>query len=359
MITIYSDPHLGTERAAHTTPASSAALNRRIFEQAMRCAQMPESICLGDLFDKTNNTEKTILQGAEVALHTKVVLAGNHDVANREGVVSSLHALAEIMRDTQPPEFILPPESVGGTTHCVKELDGAIHVFVPHHASQKAFMRQLVELTDFGSGDTALPPDAKAYLHLHCNVNFDLAADNDAVLNLPDEMTEELLSRFNRIFVGHEHNSYTRFDDRLVVVGNTHPTSFSDLSDKYVWELDSATDELRKVKIWSKDDRYLELVYGADLSEIEEPERYQFITVVGRESVATGVEVSKYIAEIRKLCPNLLMCRQEVELVDVLERVNVEDSSPKLFNLSDRISDDLKDSDLQGVWDELRREADL
>lgn len=363
MFTLFSDPHIGTHRKLHATPQSSKALNQKIFQQAQTIAKCAGGtvVCLGDLFDKTNNDETTLLQGRAVARYVDFILAGNHDVANREGVVSTLHALAEMADDDRgiyedaggaPSQYIMPPQSVGGSHYVVEHTLDATHFFVPHHASQEAFIRTLHEVLDAAS-DTVW----HCYLYLHCNVNFTLAEDNDAVLNLPDEMTEQLLEQFARIFVGHEHNSYTRFEDRLVVVGNTFPTSFSDVSDKFIWKLDDANNVLEREQVWSKNESYLEIVYGTDLSTIENPERYQFIEVIGRETVGTGVEVSKYMHEVRKVFSNVLLARQNVELVDVLDRVDTSEK-PELVDLSVRIADDLKGSDLADLWDELSREAE-
>lgn len=364
MITLFSDPHLGTARKAHTTPESSKRLNQLIFNQCLKVARYNESelnstiVCLGDLFDKTNNDEATLLQGAEVCKYLDLLMAGNHDVANREGVVSTLHALSEVVAPeinsegevTHELMFCMPPSAVGGGVHYTTHADGAELWVVPHHASQEAFIRTLYKLIDEVTGEH------NHYLFLHCNVNFTLAEDNDAVLNLPDEVTEFLLTKFKRIFVGHEHNSYTKFDARLVVVGNTFPTSFSDISDKYLWELDGRSDTLEKVAIWEKSKHYLGLPFGTDLDTVQTPEAWQFIDVVGRESAATGVEVSRYLNEVRKTFPNALMVRQNVELVDVLDRAG-DVSRPALVNLADRIHNDLEGSDLQAVWDSLHAEA--
>lgn len=363
MFTLFSDPHIGTHRKLHATPQSSKALNQKIFKQAKTIAECADGtvVCLGDLFDKTNNDEATLLQGRAVARYVDFLLAGNHDVANREGVVSTLHALAEMAEDDvelvegagcSPIRYIMPPQSVGGSHYFIESTQDSTHYFVPHHASQGAFIRTLHEVLD-----VALDTSGHNYLYLHCNVNFTLAEDNDAVLNLPDEMTEQLLGKFARIFVGHEHNSYTRFEDRLVVVGNTFPTSFSDVSDKYIWRLDEANNVLKRDLVWSKDEGYLEITYGTDLSTIENPERYQFIEVIGRETVGTGVEVSKYMHEVRKVFSNVLLARQNVELVDVLDRVDTSEK-PELVDLSVRIARDLKGSDLADLWDDFSREAE-
>ena len=367
MLTLFSDPHLGTARKAHTTPESSKRLNQLIFKQCLKVSRYNadelynENFCLGDLFDKTNNDEATLLQGAEICKNVDLIMAGNHDVANREGVVSTLHALSEVVADSFDEEgrvlhttmFCMPPETVGGSTYYRTRATCAEFWVVPHHPSQEAFIRTLHNVMD----KVQEAGDHNHYLLLHCNVNFELAGDNDAVLNLPDEMTEQLLQHFKRIFVGHEHNPYTRFDDRLVVVGNTFPTSFSDVSDKYLWQLDGLRDELQKVSIWKKSKHYLELPYGTDLAEVKTPEAWQFIDVVGREAVATGVEVSKYLNDVRKSLPNALMVRQNVELVDVLDRVDVAGDKPALVNLEERIRADLEGSDLVTTWNELHAEA--
>lgn len=354
MLTIYSDPHLGTVRKAHTTPESSKRLNQRLFEQVRDIVAAPEGetlLCLGDLFDKTNNDEATFLQGYQIAAKTLWTLAGNHDVANREGVISTLEAVHNVLSEERSGCSIIMPPAVGGSDHTSIRMGDYRIVMVPHHSSQEAFVRTLNKVL------TEDYTESHAYLMLHCNVEFDLADNNDAVLNLTAEMSDKLLTKFSRIFVGHEHNSYTKYDDRLVVVGNTHPTSFSDISDKYVWSLNGSNNTLQKTCVWSKAHSYLELPYNTDLSSIEHPERYQFIDVVGRESTASGVDVAKYINSARKTFHNAFMIRQNVELVDVLARVDSDAAKPALVDLPGRIASDLEGTDLLDLWNELHEDV--
>ena len=93
-ITLFTDPHLGTERQAHTTRASAKALQQALYQKAMlvvKSSSLPK-FCLGDLLDKANNPEATVLQAYNVGIECDSVLSGNHDETNREGVVTTLGA---------------------------------------------------------------------------------------------------------------------------------------------------------------------------------------------------------------------------------------------------------------------------
>lgn len=62
--TLFSDPHSGTRRAAHTTRDSSKALTEALYQQALHIANNQKNVaCLGDLFDRAFNDEATLVQG--------------------------------------------------------------------------------------------------------------------------------------------------------------------------------------------------------------------------------------------------------------------------------------------------------
>lgn len=212
--TIFTDPHLGTARTAHTSRSSSEALRLRLFKEADKLASLENPICCGDLFDKSNNNEETILHGFKVASNCKYVLAGNHDEDNVVGRVTSLRAIQS-----------MGVTSIVSSDNLAKPYffaDGKL-VFVPHHISQALFEEAIG-----AAFDNAIPGSV---LFLHCNYDFYIN-NSDATLNLPATLAEKLLEKFNFIFIGHEHGSKEDFDGRVCIVGNTFPTSFSDISTK-------------------------------------------------------------------------------------------------------------------------------
>src|ERR1051326_7974553 len=96
-ITLFTDPHLGVRRAAHTTRLSARQLQDQVFEQALKIVtQGPhEKLCLGDLFDTAFNEERIIAQGMAVSARCRTTLSGNHDETNREGTMTSLRLVQD------------------------------------------------------------------------------------------------------------------------------------------------------------------------------------------------------------------------------------------------------------------------
>lgn len=336
---LFSDPHLGTKRAAHTTAESAQRLKNMLYTNALVASDVLHgiNICGGDLFDRAYNDEATLVQGYNIAQRCKRVLSGNHDETNRQGATTSLHALKEMGAPIVACEDLSTPYF---------DIWGQFWM-VPHHASQEVFEHALTEAAANAEGD--MPHEANRYLILHCN--YDCPFDTeDSTLNLSPEMAEYLLKSFTRIFIGHEHNSKLLFDGRLVIMGNTHPTSFSDISDKYRWELNSDTDELTKVLLWQQSYAYREINFGDPLPDLS---GVQFVDVIGAEAVDNGVEVAEYVRNVWNAGNTLIAVRNNVEIIDHLADSTIDTSSPALVNLGQRINDDLEGSDLQPYYQQL------
>lgn len=335
---LFSDPHLGTKRAAHTTAESAQRLKRMLYTSALMASDRSYGInlCGGDLFDRAYNDEATLVQGYNIAQRCHKVLSGNHDETNRQGATTSLHALMEIGAPIVACEDLSTPY-----------FDQFRHFWmVPHHASQENFDKALKAAAE----DVESFPEVKhKYLLLHCNYNCPFDTE-DSTLNLSPEMAEYLLKHFTRIFIGHEHNSKLLFDDRLVIMGNTHPTSFSDISDKFIWGLDADTDELTPDRIWQKSTNYKEINFGDPVPDLQ---GVQFVDVIGAEAVDNGVEVAEYVRSIWNSGAGLIAVRNNVDIIDHLAGDGIDTSSPALVNLGQRINDDLEGSDLQPYYQQL------
>lgn len=340
LFTLFTDPHIGTKRAAHTTRESSKRLQTSLYTAALEATgESGNSICLGDLFDRSTNQEDIIVQGFNVAERCRGVLSGNHDCSNREGVVTSLDALKEM-----GCPIVSAPDISAPYFTC----DNGIYM-VPHHASQETFEKAMWE----ASAHAADHRDGLgAYLLLHCN--WDCAFDiEDDTLNLPASLAEELLEHFDLILLGHEHRPAKYMDGRVVILGNLHATSFADISDKFVYELDTETAELTQRKVWSMDERYRKLKFGETIPDLA---GVQFVDVTGAE--ADGVAVSQYLQEVWAAGSDLLAVRNSVTLADVLSGVEAEEPAEHI-DVAQRIDNDLVGSDLQALYRELRKEAEL
>lgn len=355
-ITLFTDPHLGVMRQNHTTRASAQRLQDALFDQAMRVVNgsAHPKFCLGDLFDKAFNPERIIAQGIQVASSCISTLSGNHDETNREGTITSLQVVAEagasVCRAPNLSEAFFEAYTDG--------VFAGVYM-VPHHASQELFLEACQKAADHA----AVHRDGLAsVLFLHCNYNFGLAVE-DNTLNLPEEFAKQLLESFDKIFLGHEHNPSTHLDGRVVVLGNTHPTSFADLSDKYIYHLDLETAEYTTECVWSMDKHYREVSYGSDPGNLYD---VHFINVVGQEGIASAAEVNDYINALWKAGElleggetrnSLLAIRNRVALKDALDGVDTESESVQLEDLQTKLRSDLQGSDLAELFEELLAEV--
>ena len=329
IVNIFSDTHLNVSRQAHTTVESSKRLNDRLFEQAMNCKTEEVNIIVGDLFDKTFNPEWAVIQGIHVSSGDVIVLAGNHDETNREGTKCSLEVVQESGNDV-----IRNPK----LSEVFVSRNGPLY-FVPHHSTQELFDLALDKVIE-SSGDSE-----NKYLFLHCNRGTAIGDKSDSTLYVSDEREDKLLEKFTRIFYGHEHHPQLLKGGRVVVCGNTMPTSFSDISDKYRYELNTETDQMGKIQIWSKEQSYLELTVGQELPEKPDVE---FILVTGKSSRKDAAE---YIEECWKKYPNALAIRPAVEY---LEEIVTKAQATEPVNLLSAIEKDLEGTNMLELFMELQ-----
>lgn len=226
-IAVFTDPHLGLTRSAHTTTNSSARLKEALFKSArLTVLDAQENgadmiICEGDLFDSYSNPEWVIEQAASLMPDVDLVLAGNHDLRNRKDSVSSL----QLLKNFFPTKII--SNVWGETTPAYLDLGKSRLIFIPHVSTQDDFDTALAEAVTLAQSSSRW-----SVLHLHCNIGREALGLADTTLNLTLAKAEQLLLTFHRIFVGHEHIPRSLLDGRLIVIGNTHPTGFADISDK-------------------------------------------------------------------------------------------------------------------------------
>lgn len=338
---LFTDPHLGVSRKAHTTAESSERLNQALFDAALRAkATTQPNICLGDLFDKTFNPERVVIQGIRVASGPTITLAGNHDETNRVGTKCSLEVVeaagCEVLR--------LPDISKHGfsSTKC-----GQVYL-VPHHASQELFLKGLADAQEHAD-----QVEGHKYLMVHCNRGDAIGEHADSTLYISRELEDKLLTTFSRVFYGHEHGSHsnkTEGDEvvsKAVVLGNTHPTSFSDISDKYKYSLNTETNTVFRHKIWSKNDHYLEVKLG----DVLEPNTdIQFVSVKGNGSRSETVE---FIEKCWESFPNAYAIRPEVVFDEEVVR-KAEAAEP--VNLLSAIEKDLEGTSMLQLFKRIKEE---
>lgn len=303
MITVFSDPHLGLTLGANTTVASRKRLQLRLEEQlaAVTVGRDGVKICAGDFFHKHTNPEDVILRAAKLARYSDIILAGNHDVTNiadRKGSLDVLNAIDDT--DT------ILPVAFGAVRVYTKEFfegENTVVTLIPHHTTQDLFDQALNQAE---AGLQFVEPGITNILILHCNYDCQFASD-DTSLNLRAERAASLLDVFDYVLLGHEHNPREDLNERLIVVGNTHPTGFSDISDKRVLTFDNG--KVSEELIWSKDRHYLEI--GPDQLERVTSDT-QFLRIVGELAPS---ELHAYTRSLRKLwaeMPDLFAVRSEV-----------------------------------------------
>jgi predicted phosphodiesterase len=336
-----SDTHLGLQRQSHTTPDSAKRMRQALYDAAMGVASpLPQEATIvihaADLFDKYSNNELTIQQGFDVAKRCHYVVAGNHDCSNRTDAMSSLDVLSNEMDGSYGTVFVK-----GGFYG--QGYPGFYLYFVPHQMAQDDFIAEFEAAARHAEacGDPGLK-----ILVTHCNYDNPMTEKSESSLNLTREAAEELLNTFDYIFLGHEHNPRTDFFGRLVVLGSLMPTSFSDISDKCVWELDtSGINKLSSIPVWYKSIGHHAAEWidiGPDM--FEGFGRLQFLDITGTATPSQMPEVAKLIQDCWDKGPNLLMVRNSV-VVEGEEGVAVSDNH-KHVNVVDRVREELKGTEM-------------
>lgn len=342
MLKFISDPHLGRNAVSHTTPDSRERLNLRI-DEALFGQLQDQSIPVvlaGDLFHKANNTEAVIARGLEAAQRCEVVLAGNHDLTNRANSESSLQLLSKIpsLSDTLIISDISTPCI---TRRIINNVD---ITFIPHCTNQDMFDKALSSASEILEGHI---------LCLHCNVHCGFAEDNNSALNLSKAQITSLLEKYKYIVVGHEHNHRFEYDGRLLVLGNLHPTSFADISDKFAWAYSAESDQWAPIPTWQKDKHYAQVTYDQFVnSEVDLTDR-QFVEIVGH---LNSTEQTRELAEaMRKTwadCPELLMLRNATTIETL--QANGGDLAGVGDNLIEVINEAVKGTEIESTWASYR-----
>lgn len=342
--TLFTDPHLGTRRAAHTTRESAKKLTQALYDQALKVIDGPNPVCLGDLFDRACNEEAILVQGFNVASYCMCTLAGNHDSTNRSDTVTSLDALKALHC------FIVSSPDLSTPYH--QYLGDGIFM-VPHHASQELFETALFHAAEHAAETRA---GKASVLMLHCNYDApDFMDVQDDTLNLSADIAERLLNAFDYIFLGHEHRPATHFDGRVVILGNTHVTSFADISDKYCYTLSIGDDHvsLDKHLIWSASERYREIRFGDEIPDLA---GVQFVSVFGMAEAEQSVAVADFVQEVWSAGADLLAVRNNVMIGQAFNEVQ-EPGESKLGDLKTHIAAELQGTDLADLFSTLAAEV--
>ena len=129
-------------------------------------------------------------------------------------------------------------------------------------------------------------------------------------------------------------------------MGNTHPTSFADISDKFVWLLDTDKDEVTPYCIWEKEDSYYALDWKQGVEGVPFPHTVQFVRVVGAAASGELSKVSKLIYELWRTLPNVLMIRNDVIVPGLPSFTPVKQTTVHKYNVVETIKKDLEGKDI-------------
>ena len=346
MLIFYSDPHLGFNRTANTTVDSRKRWSLFAFDTLYQKlkdlkAQHPSSIvvCAGDMFDKESNDEATLLQAMKLMEATDVVLAGNHDLPNREGKESTLRVLQKIYGDAR---IVLPAHTSDWGWDSRDRF-----TLLPHHSNQALFDLAIEDLI-IESNDGVLVT--------HCNYDSERAAHNDASLNMTKEQAESLIhSGFQFIVNGHEHAPRTELQGRFRIVGNTFPTGFGDISDKFIWLYDESKRQWTAESLFSQGGAFKEVWLPAGF-EIPVQSDPLFIDLVGKVEPEHGPAVAEYLTKL--FDQGCFAVRNRVTYTTADQVIgDLSEVGASVVNLAETISKDLKDSDLGPLFDKYKQEV--
>lgn len=314
MITIFTDPHLNLRRQAHTTPAGLIALRDRLYDAVDSIISKYIDgylVCAGDWFDKAHNDEDALLRSYKLAKSVNLIEGGNHDMENNAAAFTSLMAIKNLDLMDGVTDRVITAGFSSTTVHWAHPAGETLSLcMVPHHSTQELFEEALDKAIT--EKEQHVVAGRKTMLILHCNYNSPFAT-HETSLNLTEDDAEYLLEHFDYVLLGHEHQPRDLHQGRLIILGNTHPTSFADISDKRVavWE----NDALRFETIWEAKGRYIKADHTAiastDLSKAE------FVHVTGEVDAGTLLGVIRDIKAASKEAPSLFMLRLDLTTAEM------------------------------------------
>jgi DNA repair exonuclease SbcCD nuclease subunit len=310
-ILVFTDPHLGKSLASHTTQDSRRRLRDGLYQHVTNVINTfphARKACLGDLFDKFQNAEDVIWQGMNVAKMLDHLMAGNHDLVNDRERMGTL----QLLRRSGVDSILLTPFGEA-KSFLFDVVPGVSFLFVPHHSTDALFQQSLVAASGWVKGKA---PGTKAYLCVHCNYASGFATD-DTALSLSRKQAKDLLDDgFDYILIGHDHHPREDLDGRVIVLGNTHPTGFGDITDKRVMLIrPDGRHEFHQV--WSKAAGYREISANELIDpgfDFDPTNSVEFVEITGELEASQVMDLAR---AVRKLWQGWqpLAVRNRVELV--------------------------------------------
>lgn len=322
-LTSISDWHLGCIRAGGTTPATAYQLRQDLLRQFDETLDNIHTDLLlnGDLFDGPAIPQADLLrtfQSLSIWLSNntgKLFGAnGNHDLSKNSTVLSSYQLLMKLLIEVHGHERVTHIET--GTM-----IQPGVYV-VPHVANQDLFD---VEIDRVPECD---------YLFVHCNYDNQFAVESDHSLNLSQAKAEAVPAK--HIIFGHEHQSKTALDGKVVIVGNQFPSSVSDClgnNFKRLLRLQDGVASPGFDMTWQAADDFSE----PDWRSLEDTGR--FIRVTGTATAAEAAQVVQAISRFRQQAKALVITNAvKVEGVNDQEELELSHEAITGFNVHEALA---------------------
>lgn len=338
---ILNDIHLGVNRRAGTTPATSKALKDKLQSQlaSFLAPHRDEHLVIaGDLFDQFEVDYTDILQvydtidsflsdhGSKVTL-----IRGNHDASAKGDRVSSFEFLATILQSR---------------FHCVEVINGTLTAIgeniwaIGHADNQDLFdieMQRAIDTMPKGSN-----------LILHCCYDNKFTEESDHSLNLSPEQAKKLADAEIDIMLAHEHQA--RHVKNVWVLGNQWPSSVADCmgnDKKFAHRVHDGVIDM--IETWDAATDFVRVDWRK-LFDDEIPDTVSFIRVEGEASASEAADVISAIAKFRS--------RRNTLVVSNAVRVDGVDQMEELASVSfDTIKSFDVLAELMGLLDEKEKDV--
>lgn len=338
---ILNDIHLGVNRRAGTTPATSKALKDKLQSQLASLVDPLSDehlVIAGDLFDQFEVEYTDVIQVYSLLaefLHRYGMLTlirGNHDASAKGDRISSFQFLAQILES----QFDDKVQVINGFLCPINDDIWAIG----HCDNQDLFdieMQRAIDTMPKGSN-----------LILHCNYDNKFAEESDHSLNLSPEQAKKLADAEIDIMLAHEHQA--RHVKNVWVLGNQWPSSVADCmgnDKKYAHRVHDGVIDM--IETWDAATDFVRVDWRK-LFDDEIPDTVSFIRVEGDASASEAADVISAIAKFRS--------RRNTLVVSNAVRVDGVDQMEELASLSfDTIKSFDVLAELMGLLEEKERDV--
>ncbi len=282
---ISTDWHIAVSRSGGTTPASQTELRKYILKSFADCLDGTDHLVCGDLFNSFMVETAEVLETYKVlatwlAKYGKslALMRGNHDFSIRGSQESSFDLLSSILQIHFPAQVIVARDVTIWKNF----------ILVPHLPNN--------DLLDMAIEDIEFVKDK--FVVFHANLDNPWAEAADHSLNVSMQQAKDLVARGATVLFGHEHVSRRLLGDKVVVLGNTAPSSISDCLGndfKFAHRLEDGV--LSTIPTWSRSgpNGYVEM----DWQELDYDAEASFIRVTGEATAEQAEAVVEAIAKFR------------------------------------------------------------